>query len=172
MNNINEILVFLTFLSQIVFVAGLISFFNYKAREQIILYIKKYGLIWAFVIALVATSGSLFYSEIMKFDPCKLCWYQRIFVYPQVFLLGLAIYKKEKAIVDYSLLLLLFGGLISLYHNYIYYRIIDTAFCETGQLATCTTKYIFEMGYITIPLMAMTSIILMASLLWGYKNSE
>src|SRR3989338_190832 len=70
----------------------------------------------AFLVALFATLGSLFYSEIAHYTPCLLCWYQRIFKYPQVFLLGLGLVKRDKNIADYSLLLSVIGGILAAYH--------------------------------------------------------
>jgi disulfide bond formation protein DsbB len=133
-------------------------------------YIQKHGLKLAFIISLVATLGSLFYSNVAGYTPCSLCWFQRIFIYPQVFLLGLALYKKEKVVIDYSLLLILVGGLISLYHNYIYYNAISTSFCASDEVAACATRYIWELGYITIPLMALSAFILIGLLLWQARN--
>lgn len=74
------------------------------------------ALIGAWGISLIATLGSLYFSEILKFIPCDLCWFQRIFMYPQVVLLGLAAIRKEYGIARYSLALSIIGGAISLYH--------------------------------------------------------
>ncbi|GAJ40946.1 disulfide formation protein [Parageobacillus caldoxylosilyticus NBRC 107762] len=73
-------------------------------------------LVSAWVISLIATLGSLYFSEILKFIPCDLCWFQRIFMYPQVVLLGIAVIRKEYGIARYSLALSVIGGTISLYH--------------------------------------------------------
>jgi disulfide bond formation protein DsbB len=117
------------------------------------------------MIALLATLGSLFFSEITGFEPCKLCWFQRIFMYPQVVLLGLAWFKKDRKIVDYSLALAMIGAATSIYHNYIYYAAQKAAFC--GSASSCAAPYVLEFGYITIPIMALTgffSLILILSI--------
>ncbi|WP_082321816.1 disulfide bond formation protein B [Variovorax paradoxus] len=36
----------------------------------------------AFLVAFASTLGSLFFSEVMKLEPCVLCWYQRIAMFP------------------------------------------------------------------------------------------
>ena len=64
----------------------------------------------------IATLGSLYFSEIMKFEPCVLCWYQRIFMYPFVLWLGIAVAKKDYRIASYSLPIATIGACISLYH--------------------------------------------------------
>jgi len=118
-------------------------------------------------VALVSTLSSLYYSEIAHFIPCDLCWFQRIFMYPLVIMLGLAIIKKKDEIIDYSLGLVAVGTLISLYHNYIYYSAETTNFCSI--VAPCTQKYITSFGYISIPLMALTAFLMIALLLINKK---
>ncbi|HDX9707084.1 TPA: disulfide bond formation protein B, partial [Bacillus thuringiensis] len=59
----------------------------------------------AWAVSFIATCGSLYLSEILKFEPCNLCWYQRIFMYPLVILLGVAIIKKDYAVSVYSLII-------------------------------------------------------------------
>lgn len=125
------------------------------------------GIILAFIIALVATLGSLFYSQIAKFVPCELCWFQRIFMYPQVFLLGMALWRKDRKIVDYSLILALVGLAISAYHNYLIYFPTTSAVCGTDKGTSCAQLVILSFNYISIPLMSLTAFWLMISmLLW------
>jgi len=106
----------------------------------------------AFLVALVATSGSLFYSEYAKFTPCLLCWLQQIFMYPLVVLFAIAVSKKDDKIFTYTLPLAVIGWFISLYHNYISYRVIGSVACRIGE--SCVTPYVCDFGYITIPMMA------------------
>lgn len=112
-----------------------------------------------FLSTITATLGSLFFSEIAKFQPCILCWYQRIFTYPQVLLTFTGIFRNEARFLKPYLLILNSGGLLfSLYHNFILW------FPQYGELVQCSSKggpsciegYTFYYGYITIPLMALT----------------
>ena len=114
----------------------------------------KHFLTLAWVQAVIATSGSLFLSDVMGFPPCKLCWYQRIAMYPLVILLYIAILKKDKKIAVYTLSLAIIGWGIALYHNLLYYKILPDSIkpCELG--ISCTTKYIEWFGFVTIPLLA------------------
>ena len=79
----------------------------------------------AWTTTLVATLGSLFFSEVMNFVPCELCWYQRIFMYPIVFILTTGILLRDKRIVFYALPLCVIGLTISIYHNLLYYNVIS-----------------------------------------------
>jgi disulfide bond formation protein DsbB len=121
-------------------------------------------LISAWVISLIATLGSLYFSEVMKFIPCDLCWFQRIFMYPQVILLGLAAIRKEYGIARYSLTLSIIGGTISLYH----YLMQKVPFFQEHAISCgripCTGQYINWLGFITIPFLALTAFILISLL--------
>lgn len=121
-------------------------------------------LIAAWGVSLIATLGSLYFSEVMKFIPCDLCWFQRIFMYPQVILLGLAAIRKEYGIARYSLMLSVIGGTISLYH----YLIQKVPFFQDHAIVCgripCTGDYINWIGFITIPFLALTSFIIISVL--------
>jgi disulfide bond formation protein DsbB len=121
-------------------------------------------LVSAWGVSLIATLGSLYFSEVMKFIPCELCWFQRIFMYPQVIILGMAVIRKEYDISRYSLVLSVIGLLISTYH----YLIQKVPFFQNhanscGNIP-CTDQYINWLGFITIPFLALTAFILIALL--------
>ena len=88
-----------------------------KKVDLIEQFVQKYILYLAFLQALIATLGSLFFSEILKFPPCVLCWYQRIAMYPLVLILAMGILKKDKNLPLYVLPLSIIGMLIGVYHN-------------------------------------------------------
>jgi disulfide bond formation protein DsbB len=122
------------------------------------------ALIGAWGISLIATLGSLYFSEILKFIPCDLCWFQRIFMYPQVILLGLAAIRKEYGIARYSLALSIIGGTISLYH----YALQKIPFFQNYAISCdrvpCTGQYINWLGFITIPFLALVAFCLISVL--------
>ena len=121
----------------------------------------------AFVVALVSMCGSLYYSEFAGFVPCDLCWFQRIFMYPSAVILGIALLKHEETIIDYVLGLAGIGLLFSLYHNSIIYSTTESGFCSFKSVS-CTTKVVLGLGYVTIPLMALTAFLaIIAVLLTG-----
>lgn len=111
----------------------------------------------AWVQASVATFGSLYFSEVMNLLPCVLCWYQRIFMYPLAILLAVGIWRRNSEIHLYALPLSVVGLGISIYHNLLYYGVIPEAIqpCTSG--VSCTTRQIEWLGFITIPLMALTA---------------
>ncbi|MFX3634705.1 MAG: disulfide oxidoreductase [Candidatus Pristimantibacillus sp.] len=135
-------------------------------------WIRRNSLYLAWVISLVATGGSLYFSEIKLFAPCDLCWYQRIFMYPQVILLGIASYRGDRRIIGYLLPINIIGGLISLYHN------VEIWFPKLGELAPCKSgvpcnvDYLNLWGFLTIPLMALAAFILIFTLLLLGRQRE
>ncbi len=135
------------------------------------IFLQKYGIYLAFGVALMAMLGSLFFSEIMNLPPCVLCWYQRISLYPLVFLLPVAIIRKSKDIYYYALALLIPGFVVSLFHNLLYLKIIpeNVSPCVAG--ISCTTKYFEWFGFITIPLLAfVVFVILILLMVHGIKH--
>ncbi len=116
--------------------------------------IKKNALYLAWTGSLVAMLGSLYFSEIANYPPCVLCWYQRIAMYPLVFILGFAIYKKSREMLLPAFVLSAIGWLISVYHNLLYYEILPEAAAPCIAGVSCTTKFIEWFGFVTIPLLA------------------
>jgi len=159
---VNRALAMGTIISQIFIVLAVI-FVLLNKKNKISDFFSKNAIKFTFVVALVATLGSLFYSNYAGFDPCSLCWFQRIFMYPEVILLGLAIIKKDEKIIDYSLALSLIGLVISIYHNNIIIKGLHSTFCTISE--PCTINYVLEYGYITIPMMALTAFSLISVLL-------
>jgi disulfide bond formation protein DsbB len=158
---VNKILSLATIASQIfIFLAIVYLLFFRKKYPAILSYFSKKALWFSFIVALIATGGSLFYSIGAGFTPCELCWFQRIFMYPEVILLGIALYKKDNNIVVYSLTLAFIGLFISLYQNYITYTAIKQTFCSALSPDSCTTPYVLEFGYVMIPTMAATAFLL------------
>lgn len=111
----------------------------------------------AWATALLATLGSLYFSEIAKFPPCILCWYQRTMMYPMAIILAVGILRKDKGLPLYVLPLSLIGMTIGIYHNLLYYNIIPEAIapCQAG--VSCTTKFIEWFGFVTIPLLSLSA---------------
>src|SRR3989338_8039857 len=117
-NNITSVIAFLTLLSHVVFVLVLVLVaFSGEVRLTVYNFIDKNILNLLFLFSLAALVGSLAYSNIIGFPPCELCWIQRIFMYPQVLLSGVALWRKDKNIVTYLLSLSVLGGIVALYHS-------------------------------------------------------
>ncbi|WP_018933710.1 disulfide oxidoreductase [Gracilibacillus lacisalsi] len=117
-------------------------------RKEILLFIS-----WA--ASLMATMGSLFYSEIMKFIPCELCWYQRILMYPLVVIYGYAVYKKDIRYAFPGLILSGIGILVSSYH-YLIQKVPGLQEAGDGcGIIPCTTTYVNYFGFASIPFQAL-----------------
>jgi len=118
------------------------------------------SLLLAWVAAIIATLGSLYFSEVMHFIPCTLCWYQRIFMYPLVIFLGIAVYRNDKKIYQYVLPVSIIGILISGYHTILqkipYLQQFEM--CTSG--VPCSKDYINWLGFITIPMLALIAFII------------
>lgn len=110
-----------------------------------------------FVIAILATFGSLFFSEVMKLPPCKLCWFQRICMYPLLLVYGSAIWTQDEGYRKYAFPLIGLGLAISLYHNLLYYSVIADSLVPCSEGVSCTSKQIELFGFLTIPLLALIS---------------
>lgn len=134
---------------------------------------KRYLLPLTFLQAVIATAGSLFFSEVMLLTPCVLCWYQRISMYPIVILSFVAMQRKDLKAHLYILPLSVIGFFISLYHNILYYAVNWgirpdwSGPCQAG--ISCTTRYIEWGGFITIPLLSLMAhlvIIVLMLMMW------
>ncbi len=129
--------------------------------SQLALFFKENAPTFIFIIASIATLGSLFLSEIAQFVPCKLCWWQRIFMYPTAIISLIALIRNDRKSVIYILPLSLIGALIAAYH-YVMQLFPNLLECSE-ETAKCSTIQFAEFGYITIPVMALTAFILIAT---------
>jgi disulfide bond formation protein DsbB len=128
--------------------------------------LKKRALLFAFVITLSSVLGSLYFSEIAKFEPCKLCWFQRVFMYPMPLILGMALFKKARDVIYYAMPLSVIGGLFALYHYILQMSTNPLAPCSTiGFSVSCSERFITHYGYITIPFMSLTGFVIISLLL-------
>lgn len=125
----------------------------------------------AWTIALTATVGSLFFSEVMQLPPCVLCWYQRIAMYPLVLIISAGILMNDRRMKFYALPVCLSGLAIAVYHNLLYYNIIPDSITPCTQGISCTSVQIEWLGFITIPLMSLTAFILIGLCLLFYKSA-
>ena len=113
-----------------------------------------------FGLTLFSTLLSLYFSEILHFPPCILCWYQRIVMYPLVVILAIGIYLKDKKLPYYVLPLSTIGLIIAIYHNLLYYNILPESATPCLIGVSCTTKYIELFGFITIPFLSLIAFLI------------
>jgi len=142
---------------QIFSVIALVILFLSPKENKFLGFIHKHYLTLGFILSFLASLFTLVYSEIIGFLPCYLCWYQRIFLFPLPFILGVAIWSKDRKIVKYVLPLLSVGFVISVYQNFIYYfGASSSAPCDASGVS-CYKHLVSEFGgYISIPMLALT----------------
>lgn len=119
---------------------------------------------FAFLITLLGTLGSLYFSEVAGFPPCALCWYQRIFLYPLAFIFGVALWSEDQGYKKYALPLSLSGIAISGYHNLLYFGIIPEKLAPCTREVSCSAKQLELFGFITIPVMSLVCFIFITAL--------
>jgi disulfide bond formation protein DsbB len=128
--------------------------------KKVAVFIGERAIFLSFLAALAALGGSLFYSEIAGFAPCVLCWWQRVFLYPQAILLFIAFIKKDQLIRLHSIVLSSIGMLISIYNVFLQFGGTAILNCDVGGV-TCQHVYFLKYGYVTIPTMSLTIFALM-----------
>jgi len=130
----------------------------------------------SFITACIASLGSLFFSEIMQFIPCSMCWYQRIFMYPLVLIFLVNMLYPDDKIVKYAMPLVLIGLFISIYHNLLMFDIIPESIVPCVQGVPCSTEYINWFGFITIPFLSLIAysiiLILLLIIKKGISSNE
>jgi disulfide bond formation protein DsbB len=122
------------------------------------------------LLASVSAAGSLFFSHVMGFAPCVLCWYQRICLFPLVILLAAGLFPLDRSVVKYALPLAAAGWLTAAYHNLVYFGIIPESVTPCSQGVSCTEEYIDLFGFLTIPMLSFLSFTAIVALLVIFKR--
>lgn len=138
-----------------------------------VLFLDEYSYYMVLVVALVATLGSLYFSEVRHFEPCRYCWFQRIFMYPIAILALVGVIKQDEYLPNYVLPLSLIGMCISIYHVLIQNGIVVESSGCTSVL--CSLKYINWLGFISIPVLAGTAFLIINVLMfvsWRLAQQE
>jgi len=127
-----------------------------------------------FLIASISTMGSLFFSEIMHFVPCSMCWYQRIFMYPLVLIFLINLLYPDDKVFKYAITLIVVGLLFSIYHNLLMFDIIPESLVPCVSGVPCSTEYINWFGFVTIPFLSFLAyfVLLMLLVLNKGKSNE
>ena len=139
-----------TVLLQVSAVLLLVVFFTKeKALEQLVV---RFSFLLSFLALASGLVASLVYSEYFGILPCGLCWLSRIFMYSQVVLFGTALWRSERTIAWYALVLSVLGFIVSVYHHYLQMGGTSTIPCPATGAGDCAKRFLFEFGYITMPL--------------------
>lgn len=147
-----------------------------KTNTQLLSFVSKHVLPLGFLVTLGGMVLSLYYSEVLHVVPCDLCWYQRIFMYSQVFMFGYAWYRKDRSVLPYTFLLSFVGLLIAIYQHMLQIGYDMYKPCSTAPFAVdCSKPTFIEFGFVTFPFMAvvlfLTVILLMVTSMKFAKRS-
>lgn len=170
---LNTTIGFIVLISNIVFgILGIMFIVSIAWRGKIYAFIHSHIVIVVFWSALVASVGSLIYSNIIGFPPCDLCWWQRIFLYPQVLIAGIAMLKKDKSIIEYILPMSMAGAILALYQSFVQWGLLSSSILKCASVGgECAKVYVNQFGYITIPFMSFSIFVYLIALkLVFYKS--
>ena len=124
----------------------------------------------SWLLAVIATIGSLFFSEVMGIEPCSLCWYQRIFMYPLVVILLIGMFPLDLRVVRYALPLAVLGWAVAVYHYLLYTGYIPENMQPCSEGVSCTDIDLELLGFITIPMLSILSYTAIIALLLGFRK--
>lgn len=150
--NFNLILAIGGILTLLVSSILLVDFYSSKVLRKLI---SVWGLWLGLIVTLSSSVMTLVYSEVFGFVPCSLCWLQRVCLYPQVLILAIAIFYKDKTAARYGLALSITGLIIGLYQHYLQMGGAQVIACPTGG-GDCAKRLMFEFGFMTFPLLSAT----------------
>jgi len=119
----------------------------------------------AWLVAALATAGALFFSEIMGYAPCVLCWYQRIFMFPLVVILALGLFPFDPKVTRYALPLVAVGLAVAGYHLLLTAGLIPERMSPCVQGIPCSKVQVEWFGFLTIPFLSFLSFIAISGLL-------
>ena len=153
----------------VILVAGRLLADQIPVLGQLVDWAVDNALLLAGVIAAIATAGSLYYSEIADFIPCKYCWYQRIAMYPLVLILGVGAARRDYFSRLPALLLAVIGFGWSIRHITVQQWPSSGGSCSVT--VPCSSPYVEEFGFITIAWMAAGAFLLIITLL-GLSASD
>jgi len=123
------------------------------------------------LLVTVSATISLFFSSVLEYEPCVLCWYQRICLFPLIFIFAAGLFPAfDKSVIKYALPLTIAGGLTAFYHTLLYAGIIPESIQPCSQGVSCTEKYLELFGFISIPMMSFFAFSTLVALLLFLKR--
>ena len=105
----------------------------------------------AWFVSLAATAGALFIGEVMGMEPCVLCWYQRIAMFPLVIVLGTGVFRQNMAMALPGLVLAAAGWFIAGFHTLLYWSWINPAITPCGRGPSCRQAVLQVLGMFDLP---------------------
>ncbi len=163
----NKVVALGTIAMQIVFLYLLAYYLvNRKdANDVVINWLQKFGVKISLALVFFGAILTLVYSEVVGYPACYLCWIQRGFIYPQIIFLAVALWMQKRWAVAVSLIFSVMGMTVAIYHNFISVTGTGDKCNAFGNGVSCSVRYVYEFGYITIPMMSLTIFLLLTLLL-------
>lgn len=134
-------------------------------NDALINWLRNFGARISLALVFFGATLTLVYSEVIGYPACYLCWIQRSFIYPQIIFLSLVIWGRKRWAIVTSLILSVIGGGVAIYHNLISITGTGDKCNVFGNGTSCSIRYVYEFGYITIPMMSLTIFALLTLLL-------
>jgi disulfide bond formation protein DsbB len=126
--------------------------------------ISPFAVQFAWIVATLATLGSLYLSQIAGLTPCEFCWFQRICMYPLSLLLGIAAFRGEVSIAKrYFIPLSIVGALLATYHYQLEHIAGEPTVC--GVAVPCNDAAFNIFGFISVPFLSLAAFALITTLL-------
>ena len=143
-----------------------------RSYTKLLSYIDKNLLEWAFFISSSATMASLILSNILRYVPCELCWFQRILMFPLPFIFAVALLRRDKLVYLYALPLIILGSIIALYQSLLQWNVLSetSATCSLTNIS-CGEPIINWLGFLTIPFGSLLSFVLLGWLMMRLRRS-
>jgi disulfide bond formation protein DsbB len=124
-----------------------------------------YLLFGCWLVVSVATLGSLFLDKALGIEPCSLCWYQRIFMYPLVLILLMGLQPLDRRVSRYALPLAFLGWNTAIYHLLIYVGIVPESLRPCGRGPSCAQDELDLFGFVNIPMLSLLAFSVVIGLL-------
>lgn len=124
------------------------------AAAEALSWVREHALYLAWGIAAAGLAISLFFGEVMHLEPCRLCWYQRVAIFPLALFLGIAAYKRDRNLALYSLPLVAFGGIFAFYQSISQYFPSAHIHALCGSTEQCTLPIFYLFGVVSFPLLS------------------
>jgi disulfide bond formation protein DsbB len=158
----------------VVVVLALLGLCTKQFRAPIIEQVRRYALLLVLLLSLGSALGSLYIQYGMNLPPCILCWWQRIFMYPMVLISGIAFFKNTRfaEIADYVLGLSILGALVSLYQHLLQMMPANPLLVPCDATGDCAVRSVFELGFVTLPWMALTVFVALALIAFVSRQAE
>ncbi len=162
-NSVNFILSAFTIIAQIAVLFLVIA--KITKNNFVLNFVSKRVSELSLLVVLGGVIGSLFYSQVAGYVPCELCWWGRIFLYPQIVILSIALIKKDLTVTKYIKALSIAGLIIAGYHSLLQMGLVPSVICGATSIS-CAQRYFITFGYITLPMMGFTAFLLLTILNW------